>query len=184
MLPYAYNASSSVSGDRGVCLLPREKNWRGFLLPAVAIVILVADRISKWVVMANLRPGESWSPIAALQRYVSLTYVTNTGAAFGLFPSHGTIFMVIAVIVILIIVVYYRRLPGDGWLVQTSLGLQLGGALGNLLDRLLYGHVIDFIDFKVWPVFNVADSSLTIGVVMLAFYLLRHGEDWGLGIAD
>lgn len=153
-------------------------------MPAVAVLTLVIDRISKWVVMASLRPGESWNPVAALERWVSLTYVTNTGAAFGLFPDHGVIFMVIAVVVIAAIIFYYRYLPGDQWLVQISLGLQLGGALGNLVDRLRYGHVIDFIDFKVWPVFNVADSSLFIGVVILAFYLLRHGEDWGLEIRD
>jgi signal peptidase II len=164
--------------------LLREKKWRGFLLPLVAILILVIDRISKRVVMANLRPGESWNPVAALERWVSLTYVTNTGAAFGLFPDYGGIFMIIAVVVVVVIVVYHRYLPGEQWLVQISLGLQLGGALGNLLDRLRYGHVIDFIDFKVWPIFNVADSSLFVGVVILAFHLLRHGEDWGLEIRD
>jgi len=163
--------------------LHREK-WRGFLLPAVAVLTLVVDRISKWVVMDSLKLGESWNPVAALERWVSLTYVTNTGAAFGLFPDHGVIFMVIAVVVIAAIIFYYRYLPGDQWLVQISLGLQLGGALGNLVDRLRYGHVIDFIDFKVWPVFNVADSSIFVGVVILAFYLLRHGEDWGLEIRD
>jgi len=158
--------------------LLREK-WIRFILPGVAILTLVADRISKWAVMTNLRPGESWNPVPTLERYVSLTYVTNTGAAFGLFPDHGTILMVIAVVVILAIVIYYRHLPG-GWLVQTSLGLQLGGALGNLWDRLLYGHVIDFIDVKVWPVFNLADSSISVGVAILAFVILRYGEDLGL----
>jgi len=153
-------------------------------LPAVAIVTLVIDQISKWVVMTNFRPGESWNPVAALDRWVSLTYVTNTGAAFGLFPDFGGVFMIIAVVVIVAIIVYYRHLPSDHWLIQVSLGLQLGGALGNLLNRLLYGHVIDFIDFKVWPVFNVADSSVFVGVVILAFYLFRHGEDWGLEVRD
>ncbi len=164
--------------------MSREKKWRGFLLPVVAILVLVLDQISKRVVMTNFRPGESWNPVTALERWVSLTYVTNTGAAFGLFPDYGGVFMVIAVVVIVAIIVYYRHLPGEQWLVQASLGLQLGGALGNLLDRLRHGHVIDFIDFKVWPVFNVADSSVFIGVVILAFQLLRHGEDWGLEIRD
>ncbi len=164
--------------------MPREKKWRGLLLPAVAIVTLVIDQISKWVVMTNFRPGESWNPVAALDRWVSLTYVTNTGAAFGLFPDFGGVFMIIAVVVIVAIIVYYRHLPSDHWLIQVSLGLQLGGALGNLLNRLLYGHVIDFIDFKVWPVFNVADSSVFVGVVILAFHLFRHGEDWGLEVRD
>ncbi len=165
--------------------MPREKKWRGFLLPVVAILTLVLDQISKRVVMTSFRVGESWNPVAALERWVSLTYVTNTGAAFGLFPDYGGVFMVIAVVVVVaIIVYYYRYLPGEQWLVQISLGLQLGGAMGNLLNRLFYGHVIDFIDFKVWPVFNVADSSVFIGVVILAFQLLRHGEDWGLEIGD
>lgn len=149
------------------------KKWMGFLLPGIALFTLVIDRVSKWLVLNSLKPGESWNPVAALERYVSLTYVTNTGAAFGLFPDYGSIFMIIAVIVVAAIIYYYRHLPSDQWLVQTSLGLQLGGALGNLVDRLCYGHVIDFIDFKVWPVFNLADSALVIGVVILAYYLLR-----------
>jgi len=153
--------------------LPREKKWRRFLLPVIAVLILVIDQISKQAVMTSLRPGESWNPVAALERWVSLTYVTNTGAAFGLFPEYGTIFMVIAVVVVVAIIFYYRHLPGEQWLVQASLGLQLGGALGNLLDRLRHGHVIDFIDFKIWPVLNVADSSVFVGVVILALHLLR-----------
>ena len=164
--------------------MPREKKWRGFLLPVVAVLILVIDQISKRLVMTSLRPGQSWNPVAALERWVSVTYVTNTGAAFGMFPDYGGIFMVIAVVVIAVIILYYRYLPGEQWLVQASLGLQLGGALGNLLDRVRYGHVIDFIDFKIWPVFNVADSSIFVGAVILAFYLLRHGEDWGLETGD
>jgi len=164
--------------------LLREKKCRGFLLPVVAVLTLVIDQISKLAVMTSLRPGESWNPVAALERWVSLTYVTNTGAAFGLFPDYGVVFMVIAVVVIATIIFYYRHLPGDQWLVQASLGLQLGGALGNLLDRLQHGHVIDFIDFKIWPVFNVADSSVFVGVVILAFHLLRYGEDWGLETRD
>lgn len=162
----------------------REKKWSGFLLLVVAVLVLVVDQISKRAVMTNLRPGESWNPVAALERWVSLTYVTNTGAAFGLFPDYGVVFMVIAVVVIVTIIFYYRHLAGGQWLIQASLGLQLGGALGNLLDRLRHGHVIDFIDFKIWPVFNVADSSIFVGAVILAFCLLRYGEDWGLEIRD
>ena len=148
-------------------------------MPAIAGLTLVLDRISKWAVMDSLRPGESWNPVAALERWVSLTYVTNTGVAFGLFPDHGAVFMVIAVVVIAAIIFYYRYLPGDQWLVQASLGLQLGGALGNLVDRLRYGHVIDFIDFKVWPVFNLADTAIVVAVSVLAWHLWR---DESLGV--
>ena len=155
-----------------------------FLLPGVAIFTLVIDQVSKRAVVDSLKLGESWNPVAALERWVSLTYVTNTGAAFGLFPDHGGIFMVIALVVIVTIIFYYRYLPGEQWLVRASLGLQLGGAMGNLLDRLQHGHVVDFIDFKVWPVFNVADSSIFVGVVILAFYLWRDSEDWESEIGD
>jgi signal peptidase II len=164
--------------------LSSEKKWRGLLVPGVAIIVLVIDQISKRLVMNSLRPGESWNPVAALERWVSLTYVTNTGASFGLFPGYGTVFMAISLVVIMAIVFYYRHLPGEKWLIQASLGLQLGGGLGNLSDRILHGHVIDFIDFKVWPVFNVADSSLFIGVVILAFHLLRDPEGGRLEIRD
>jgi signal peptidase II len=153
-----------------------------FLLPGVATVTLVIDRVSKWVVVDSLRLGESWNPVAALERWVSLTYVTNTGAAFGLFPDHGTLFMIIAVVVVAVTVFYYRYLPGDRWLVHTGLGLQLGGALGNLLDRLRYGHVIDFVDFKVWPVFNLADTAIVVAVTILAWHLWRDERPSAKGL--
>lgn len=147
------------------------------LLPGVAILTLLIDRVSKHLIMANLRPGKPWNPIAPLERWVSLTYVTNTGAAFGLFPDLGSFLVFIAVVAVTIIVVYGRHLPAGQRLIKLSLGLQLGGALGNLIDRLHYGYVIDFIDFKIWPVFNLADSAITIGVAILAYHLLRSGEE-------
>ena len=149
------------------------KRWGDAFLVGVAALTLLADQISKRVIMANLKLGESWNPVPWLRRWVSITYVTNTGAAFGLLPDRGSLLMIVAIVVVAIIAVYYRHLAAGQWLVKLSLGLQLGGALGNLLDRLRYGHVIDFIDFKVWPVFNLADSAITVGVAILAYCLLR-----------
>jgi signal peptidase II len=159
-----------------VCFLTRRFGER-IVLPAVAFLILVADQISKYLVLSNLAPGESWNPITSLTPWVSITHVTNTGAAFGLFPDLGSFFVVIAVIVVAAIIFYYRHLPAGQWWIKVSLGLQLGGALGNLLDRLRLGHVVDFIDFKIWPVFNVADSSIVIGVAILAYYLLQDRDE-------
>lgn len=161
------------------------------ILPVIAILTLAFDQVSKYIVLTNLKPGESWNPVASLGRWVSITYVTNTGAAFGLFPDQGLVFIAIAVIVVLTIVVYQRHLPTDQWLIKISLGLQLGGALGNLLDRLCSGlaaegsllerlrqaYVVDFIDFKIWPVFNLADSAIVAGVAILAYYLLLHPSE-------
>lgn len=147
------------------------------ILPAVALLILVADQISKHLVLSNLKPGQSWNPIAPLTPWASITHVTNTGVAFGLFQDRGSLFAVIDLIVVAVIIFYYRHLPAGQWWLKLSLGLQLGGALGNLLDRLRLGYVIDFIDFKIWPVFNVADSAIVTGVAILAYYLLRdRGE--------
>ena len=146
------------------------------MLMLIAAVVLAADQISKQLVLRSLRINESWSPIPGLSRFFSFTYTTNTGAAFGLFPDRGGLFIVIAIVVIIAIVIYYRYLPANRLLVRISLGLQLGGATGNLLDRLRYGHVIDFLDFKVWPVFNFADSAIVVGVVLLAYYLLTEGD--------
>jgi signal peptidase II len=147
------------------------------LLPIVTLITVIIDQVVKREVMVVLRPGQSWAPISALERWFTFTYVTNTGAAFGLFPSHGYIFVVVAVIVAVAIAIYYWHMPEGQVLVKISLGLQLGGAVGNLIDRLLYGHVVDFIDFKLWPVFNLADTSIVLGVALLAFALLREPDD-------
>jgi signal peptidase II len=147
------------------------------ILPAAALLTLVADQISKYLVLSNLNRGQSWNPVASLTPWVSITHVTNTGVAFGLFPDRGSLFVIIAMIVVAAIIFYYRHLPAGQWWIKVSLGLQLGGALGNLLDRLRLGHVVDFIDFKIWPVFNLADSSIVIGVAILAYYLLRDRDE-------
>ncbi len=160
--------------------------WKKAVLPVVAALTLAIDQISKYLVSTNLQPGESWNPIVSLKNWVSITYVTNTGAAFGLLPEKSLVFVIIAIIVVVAILVYHRHLPQNQWLITISLGLQLGGALGNLVDRLRsvllaegrlierfrYAHVVDFLDFKIWPVFNLADSAIVLGVAILAYYLL------------
>lgn len=149
------------------------------LLVALAGFIFGADQVSKYLVLTRLSFGESWSPVPGLGRYISVTHVVNPGAAFGLFPDQGSLFAVIAVVVVVAILIYYRYLPTQIWLVRLSLGLQLGGALGNLADRLQHGHVIDFMDFKIWPVFNLADVAIVTGVGILAYFLLQEPDDAG-----
>jgi signal peptidase II len=146
------------------------------LVFAIAALVVLADQASKALVLRYLAVNEAWAPIPDLSHLFTITHVTNTGAAFGLFQDRGMLFMIIAVVVVVAIVAYYRYLPTEHVLVRVSLGLQLGGALGNLVDRLRFGHVIAFFDFKFWPVFNIADASLFVGVLILAYYLLREGE--------
>ncbi len=148
-------------------------------LPGIALFILLADQLSKRWITIHLQLGEPWNPVPFLRPLVSLTYVTNTGVAFGLFPGEGDLFVGVAILAVVGILTYYVRLSLGQWPVELSVGLMLGGAVGNLLDRLTYGHVIDFIDFKIWPVFNIADSSIVIGMAILACYLWRDRERSG-----
>ncbi len=156
----------------------RFQNW--LILLGMAALTLVADRVTKTVVVNSLTLNQPWQPSTSwLQRVFSLTYTTNTGAAFGLFPDQGSLFVVIAVVVITAIVVYYRHLPSGYILARMALGLQLGGALGNLIDRLRQGYVVDFVDLNFWPlenwpVFNLADSAIVVGVGLLAITMLRE----------
>jgi signal peptidase II len=156
-------------------------------LLGVAVLVLILDQLTKvWVTVA-LPEGGWWSPLPGLWRVLRVTHITNSGAAFGIFPNQGNFFILIAVVVVLAIVLYYRHLPAGGWLVRLSLGLQLGGAIGNLLDRLRYGYVVDFIDIGFWPIFNLADASIVTGVIILAYCLWqeeRTAYDVPLASAD
>jgi signal peptidase II len=141
-------------------------------LLAVALTVVVADQLSKWWVITHLQLGESWNPVPFLRPVLTLTYVTNTGVAFGLLPGGGNLFVAVPLLAVVIIVAFYAHLALGQWMLQLSLGLIVGGAVGNLLDRLIHGHVIDFVNFRVWPVFNLADSSIVVAMLILAYYML------------
>jgi signal peptidase II len=151
-----------------------------FILFGVAALILVADRVTKTVVTNSLTLYETWDlPIPIVSRLIKITYTTNTGAAFGLFPGQGFLFIPIACAVIVAIIFYYRSLPEGHFLARVALGLMLAGALGNLIDRVRQGYVVDFADFNFWPlqswpVWNLADSAIVVGVGLLAFTMLRE----------
>lgn len=137
-----------------------------------ALFVLAIDQASKLWISTNLSPGE----FLPKDSFFRLTHITNTGTAFGLFPGQSFLFVLIAVAVISIIFFYRRFLPVKSLLVNISLGLQLGGAVGNLVDRFRYGYVIDFVDIRVWPVFNLADSAIVLGVCLLGYHLLFSPE--------
>lgn len=146
--------------------------WRWWLfLALVTVLTMIADQVSKAYVVAHLDLHESWMPVKAIDPVFRFTHVHNTGAAFGLFPQGGSIFLIIAVIVSVVIVYYYHQLSDSAWLVRLALGLQLGGALGNVVDRVRLGYVVDFFNVEYWPVFNVADSCIVVGVALLALIM-------------
>jgi len=147
---------------------------RGLALPiilAVALLVFGLDQATKFLVVQYIPLYESWSFFPALAKLFKFTYITNTGAAFGMFPQLGGVFMIVAIGVILAIVMFYRHLPTTNFWVRLSLGMQLGGALGNLVDRMTRGFVVDFIDIGFWPIFNLADLTIVLGVTILAYYL-------------
>jgi signal peptidase II len=151
-------------------------------VPLVAILMVVVDQISKNWIRANVAPNSYIVPIPALEPWFKIVHWNNTGAAFGIMQGQGGIFIVIAVVVIVAALVYLRYLPAGTWLIKLCLALQLGGAAGNLIDRIQFGQVTDFVLLTLpvngrvlqWPAFNVADSSIVVGVILLAFLLLRE----------
>ncbi len=138
-----------------------------FVLP-LAVVIL--DQFSKYIVVENMALGES---IPIVEEVFHLTYILNPGAAFGMFAHNRLFFIAIAVVVIGIIIWARREILASPWEVKAGCGLFLGGAIGNLIDRARQGLVIDFFDFRIWPVFNIADIAICIGVGLIIWNLLK-----------
>lgn len=132
------------------------------------ITLLLIDRVTKRLTMMFL-PGQD----IELLPYLHLNYVQNTGAAFGMMQGGNLIFIIVALLIIGYILKNWQELCRYGALVKWGLVLILGGALGNLYDRITLGFVVDFIDLRVWPVFNAADSFITVGGILLACSLLK-----------
>jgi signal peptidase II len=128
----------------------------------------LVDQFSKFLVRELLRFRESFPE----DGFFRITHTYNTGSAFGLFRDQNTPLILVSFIGITILVLIYRSQPRPGMLLRLSLGLQMGGAAGNLLDRLRLGHVIDFIDVGAWPVFNLADASIVVGLLLLVWLFL------------
>lgn len=115
--------------------------------------------------------GSIWSPWEWLTPYARIVHWHNTGVAFGMFQGMGNVFAVLAAIVSVVIIYFYPRIAGDSWILRWAMSLQLAGALGNFIDRVTIGYVTDFISVGNFPVFNVADASISVGVVILLLYV-------------
>lgn len=144
------------------------KYVRAYLVLAlVAGAVVSLDQWTKSIVRENLPLGQAWMPLEWLAPYARVVHWYNTGVAFGMFQGQNLIFSILAILVSLAIIFYYPHVPEKEWSLRLALALQLAGAMGNLVDRITIGHVTDFISVSNFPVFNVADSSITIGVVIL-----------------
>jgi signal peptidase II len=150
---------------------------RAGIFSACAAIVIALDQFTKWIASTRLLMGQ---PVPVLDDAVRFTLVHNTGAAFGLFPGSRLPFIVISILAITVVIYLFLRETYQSLANRILLGCILGGAVGNLVDRVRLGHVIDFIDVGVgtlrWPVFNVADSAVTLGVIFLAWNLARAGR--------
>jgi signal peptidase II len=167
-------------------------------LIVIAGTIVLLDQATKNWVRENLAFGESWIPWPGMAPYARILHWQNSGAAFGFFQNGGFIFAILAIFVAIMIVIYFPRIQRGDWPLRLAMGLQLGGALGNLVDRIqpavqemlsgtsmiealkihpLDGHVTDFISVGNFPVFNIADTSITLGVIALLLSVWLGGGD-------
>lgn len=145
-----------------------KKYLRDYLsLTFLAGIVVALDQWSKALVRTRLDLGGIWAPWEWLTPYARIVHWKNTGAAFGIFQGFGGIFTVLAIVVAVVILYYFPQVPREDWYLRLAMGLQLGGALGNLTDRLTRGFVTDFVSVGTFPVFNVADASISIGVAIL-----------------
>jgi signal peptidase II len=138
-----------------------------FFLIAAGVVVL--DQITKAIVRANLDVGEAWPDEDWI---LNITNITNSGAAFGILKGQTIFLVTTSLIGLAAIVLYYVYPPFEHGIVRVALALMLGGAIGNLIDRVRFGEVTDFVNFNFFPAFNVADSAISIGVVTMLVFLL------------
>lgn len=157
---------------------PTRIHWA--VLITIVGMILAVDQATKMLVESRLAPGETIAPIAALSEFFRITHSQNTGAAFGLLPQFGDIISVIAVCVSIGMVVAHARMPAGQWGKRIAMALVIGGALGNVIDRLRVGYVIDFINYRIPGVIsnvsNLADHAIVLGVILLLILTWRVAE--------
>lgn len=139
----------------------------------IAIFILILDQFSKYLILRDYSLGIS-API--IHNIFHITLLRNTGGAFGIMRSLPGLLLFVSIAAAIIIMVMLKNKSSIPTIVGIALALQLGGALGNLIDRIRLGYVVDFIDLMIWPIFNVADIAITIGVIILAYYLIFRGH--------
>lgn len=146
---------------------------RGSLLRLglVGVGVLALDQAAKFVVESRLEPGER----AGLIGPVDLTLTYNDGIAFGIASGAGPLVVVLGLVALAALGLFIASAP-PGWPTAVAGGLILGGALGNLIDRLTRGEVVDFVGVPFWPAFNIADVAITVGVIALAVIVIRSGE--------
>lgn len=141
----------------------------------IGILVFILDQLVKHAVLVSMNLGES---IPIIKDVFHITFVLNPGAAFGMLEHQRWIFIAVALLVVVLALVFYKHIQRESLITRIGAGLLLGGALGNLLDRIQSGLVVDFLDFRIWPVFNIADIAICVGAAMLIWDMWqRRNED-------
>ena len=141
-------------------------------LIGLSSLVIVIDQATKYWIQSRMAYGESWPIFTDI---FHITYILNPGAAFGILENKTWFFIAVALVLLVGVAYLYPRLP-ENMIVKLGTGLLVGGAIGNLIDRVRIGYVIDFFDFRIWPIFNVADICIVCGVACLAYFLLLSPE--------
>lgn len=148
-----------------------------FFYYLLAAFIIVIDQVSKWLIAKTMMIGQS---ISVIPNVLYITSIRNTGAAWSILEGKRLFFFIITIIVVVIVIYYLQKIGRYNPLLGTALGLVLGGSLGNFIDRVFRGQVVDFIHVYIgsysYPIFNVADSSLVIGVILILIYIFIEGK--------
>lgn len=139
----------------------------------LAAIIIIVDQWSKYYVQSHLVLGAS---IPIIPEIFHLTYILNPGAAFGLLEHQRAFFVGVAIVMLAGVGYFYRHIPPGQKMLRVGLGLLAGGAVGNLIDRIQTGLVVDFFDFRIWPVFNIADIAIVTGVGCIIYTLIFRAE--------
>lgn len=140
----------------------------------LAVFVLGLDQWSKYLVRASMQMGES---IPIIDSIFHLTYIENEGVAFGLFSGHTNIFVLVSILVLIGLLIFVWKESSQSLLLHYGAALVVSGALGNIIDRAMKASVTDMFDFRIWPIFNIADIAVCVGFVLLVLYLFFSSED-------
>ncbi|NLU45012.1 MAG: signal peptidase II [Acholeplasmataceae bacterium] len=137
----------------------------------VVFVVVMLDQITKYMIVSNMTEGMS---IPIIDQVFHLTFVLNPGAAFGMLEHNREFFIIMAIVVLMFVVYMRKKILEEPLPIQIGIALFVGGALGNLIDRMKTGLVVDFFDFRIWPVFNIADIAICLGVGVMIWSIIRE----------
>ena len=143
-----------------------------FLIPF--LVLLAADQVVKHIVRTSMVQGQS---IPIIENIFHITYIENPGAAFGILANQRMLFLVLTALIVGVMIYLYFSLNNKKSITAISLGVVVSGAIGNFIDRFMQGTVTDFLDFRIWPIFNIADICICVGLALICYFVIIKGED-------